>query len=265
MIRIKLMFWITDKEINKWTNDKNIFFILAIGRSGTKFLASLLNKASGAYVVHEPVREDFQAYLEAFYSEERAESYIRSFRKKEIYIRIRNKEINTYGEVNGVLRRHYHALKIAFPNAKFIHLVRDGRDVVRSMMSRYTMTLHDPVTSKIHPHVNDPWYRYKKWKNMDRFEKICYYWQIENKYLRERIPKRVQFEKILTDYEYFKENVLFPLNIYIPIETWKEFIKKKVNPSTKYILPYWEQWNKELIEKFNKICGEEMTKNGYII
>ena len=84
MLKLKLFIWITDKKIEKLLEDKNIFFILSIGRSGTQFLANLLNKAKKTYIVHEPVRSDHRAYQEAYRSEKKALNYIENFRRKEI-------------------------------------------------------------------------------------------------------------------------------------------------------------------------------------
>jgi len=65
-------FWITNKKVDKWFNDINTFFILSIGRSGTKFLSNLLNLVLRACIEHEPVRNDFKSYQNAFYSEKKA-------------------------------------------------------------------------------------------------------------------------------------------------------------------------------------------------
>jgi|Deesub1362A_J573_1020465.scaffolds.fasta_scaffold00470_10 hypothetical protein len=257
----RLNFWVTDREIEEWANNKNIFFILAIGRSGTKFLADLLNKAPDACVVHEPVKDDFQAYQEAFHSEEKAKRYIQGFRKKEIYLRVRNQPIHSYGEVNSVLRRHCYALKEAFPNATFVHLVRDGRDVVRSMMSRKTMTADDPNTRRIYPKRGDPWR--DKWPEMSRFERLCWYWQVENRYLRSCIKRTVQLERIVSSYEYFSDEVLKPLNLEIPEGIWQEAVKSPKNVTREYKLPHWSEWEQEKVAAFWRICGDEMKANGY--
>lgn len=187
MAKVFMHLWIDEPTINGWAKNKRIFFILGMGRSGTKFLARLLDEAPESYVVHEPVWEDFPAYVDAFYSQKKAQWYIKYFRKKEIFLRVRDIPCEIYGESNGVLRRHLLPLKKAFPHAIFFHLIRDGRDVVRSLMARHTMTPKDPITSKIHPLPDDPWY--ERWEKMDRFEKICWYWQVENKYLREQGEK----------------------------------------------------------------------------
>lgn len=261
MIKTKLKFWINDRKIKEWANSKNIFFILAIGRSGTKFLADLLDKAPGTLVVHEPIQDDFQAYQEGFHSEAKAEHYIQSLRKKEIYLRLGNQHIDTYGEVNGVLRRHCLALKKEFPNAKFIHLIRDGRDVVRSMISRKTMTVEDPNTKHISPRLEDVWF--DKWSEMSRFEKLCWYWQVENRYLRINIQKRVQLEKVIADYEYFQKYVLKPLELEITEDVWRKDIDSPKNVTKEYKIPHWSEWDYDMMQKFFAICGEEMKKNGY--
>jgi len=228
------MFWITENKIQRWIDSKNIFFILAIGRSGTKFLADLLANAEGAYVVHEPVKEDFQAYQDAFHNNEKARDYIERFRKKEIYLRARGKQIDTYGEVNSILRRHYNALNETFPKASFIHLIRDGREVVRSMISRKTMTSEDPNTRLIHPKKGDSWR--KQWPEMNRFERLCWYWQVENHYLRNSIGYTVQFEKLISSYNYFKEKLLDVLRLSIKEDVWRLAINTPKNATKRYII-----------------------------
>ena len=262
-LKTYLHFWISNKKIDDWAKSKNIFFILAIGRSGTRFFSGLLNQIKEAYVVHEPVPDDFYAHQRAFHSEKDAYNYIMRFRKREIYLRIRDMKIAAYGEVNSALRRHCRALKKAFPNAKFLHLIRDGRDVVRSMMSRKTMTEGDPNTRLIFPPEGDPWRGL--WSRMSRFEKICWYWQVENNYLRHNISRTVQFEKLISDYRYFKENLLTPLDLRLSEDVWKAEVNRPVNITRSFVIPHWKAWDNEMVEKFNNICGEEMKENGYDI
>jgi len=263
MIEIKLKFWIKEAEINNWFGEKNVFFILSQGRSGTSFLANLLDKSAKACVEHEPVREDFQAYQGAFHSEKKALKYIKNFRKREIYFRVRNRNIEIYGEVNSLLRRHYKALKDNFPNATFIHLIRDGRDVVRSMMSRRTMTPEDPNTKLIYPKEGDPYK--EKWLEMSRFEKLCWYWQEENRYLRENIQNLVKFEEILKDYEYFRNNILEKIGICLSEEIWKREVNNPKNVTKEYSIPPWSEWDKKKKDIFKEICASEMRKNKYEI
>lgn len=263
MIRTKLKFWISPRKIESWIDNKKIFFILAIGRSGTKFLSQLLDRSKNAYIVHEPVRSDFRAYSEAFFSERKALKYIKTFRKKEIFLRVKFKDKEVYGEVNSVIRRHCKAIRELFPNAIIFHLVRDGRDVVRSMMARKTMTNEDQITKNIRPTEENPWYN--KWANMNRFEKSCWYWDVENRYLHENIDTIIYFEQLISDYDYFNKKILEPLNLEIPKEIWEQEIKSPKNITQKFTIPKWNDWDSEKLESFNRICGETMKELGYEI
>ena len=261
MIKNRLKVWITTNTVEKWIKNTQIFFILAIGRSGTMFLSQLLNKSPKAFVVHEPVRTDFRAYKQAFFSEIKANKYFSKFRKKEIFLRNHKLNINTYGEVNSVLRRHCNAIKTSFPTAKVLHLVRDGRDVVRSMLSRKTMTNVDQNTKNIMPKNGDQWY--DEWGNMTRFERLCWYWNIENHYLLDNIGKIIQFENLISSYEYFQEKLLIPLGLVIPESLWEKEINAPKNITSKYEFPHWTQWDSKRKSIFNTICGKIMKEVGY--
>jgi hypothetical protein len=257
-----LSLWVTPTEWTEWANNWDFFFILALGRSGTAFLAHLLNQARGAYVFHEPAFEDFEAAVRAFYSPLAAERYMQQFRKKEIYLRMRNTPPGVYGEVNSGLRRHTEAIKTTFPNATLVHLVRDGRDVVRSMMSRRTMTLKDPFTSRIHPTGQDSCKA--RWTKMDRFARICWFWQSENSYLRTKIGNPVQFEKILSSYEYFYNTILAPCHIFIDKKEWETAVVSPNNRTSTFRMQNWDTWTPRQQETFREICGDEMAECGYV-
>lgn len=262
-----LRFLIRNKIVNKMLRNKKIFFIFAQGRSGTNFLANLLNKSPNALVVHEPVGNDFRAYKQAYYNENEAYKYIENFRKIEIYHRIKKEKFKIYGEVNGVLRRHCKELMNSFPNdTMFYHLTRDGRDVVRSIYSR--RTFDDLNNTIITPKEEDP---YKDtWDIMTKFQRICWYWEIENEYLYNifsetiDINKIIKFEKIVSDYNYLKEKLLDPIGLDISKEIWEGEIHKPKNITIEYKLPHWKNWSDEKTTIFNDICGETMRKLGYI-
>jgi hypothetical protein len=168
-----------------------------------------------------------------------------------------------YGEVNGALRCHVDALNVVFPTATFLHLVRDGRNVVRSHMSRRTMTLKNPLSLFLHPIKSDSWY--EQWPKMDRFARVCWYWQEENRRLRTVIGNPVQIEKILSNYNYFYTKVLIPCNIFVSKADWEFSIAIPHNVTSKFKMPKWENWTLEQKTKFIEICGDEMRMCGYDI
>ena len=101
---------------------------------------------------------------------------------------------------------------------------------------------------------------------MTRFEKLCWYWSIENEYLYNCCNGNfIQFEKILSNYDYFKEKVLEPLGLNIPKEIWEKEVKKPRNVSPTYKLPYWTKWNAWMKKRFWEICGETMKKLDYTL
>ena len=256
-----LRFLIKNKKINELIKNKQFFFIFAIGRSGTNFLSNLLNLSPNALVVHEPVGNDFRAYRQAFNNEENAYKYINNFRKKEIYYRIRKENFSIYGEVNGVLRRHCKSIINSFSgNTKFFHLVRDGRDVVRSIASRKSFA-NDENNKIIIPKQGDP-YR-QEWKRMIIFEKICWFWKVENEYIHKYVKERINFEQIISNYNYLKEKLLDPLGLEISEKIWKDEINKPKNITIKYKIPHWKEWTKGRTYYFNNICSETMKKLGY--
>jgi hypothetical protein len=260
-LRVSGHFTVTDDEVERWIGSKKFFFILAIGRSGTTFLAHVLNLCPDAAVFHEPIKSDIDAYRRAFFSPDDAEHYIASFRKKEMYLRTRARNFTVYGEVNSLLRRHYQALSRHFPAAGFLHLVRDGRDVVRTMMSTDALKPGFMWTWWLRPHESDPYF--EQWDTMDRFAKLCWYWRVENQHLRTSIGNTVKFEEVVRNYECFEQRILRPFGLTMPQAQWKEQTGVQRNATTAYQLPHWREWDAYHTRTFETICGEEMRANGY--
>lgn len=237
----------------------NPFFVLAMGRSGTKFLSSLLNSNS-IKVVHERF-PDILFYQLAYRNEKLADNYFIPYRKNIIDKELRNSSISYYGEVNGLLRRHCNTIHRLYPNSTIIHLVRDGRDVVRSMMSRKSFKWYDIGTRFVHPLKNDPYW--SKWHSMSRFEKLCWYWMIDNNYLRLNCKFQIEFEKIISDYNYYKLNVLNLIGIEQTKDSWGNLVKKPKNVTKKYSFPHWSKWSQKNKDSFINICSKEMESLGY--
>lgn len=261
-LRVTRHWGVTNRQVEQWIASKKFFFILALGRSGTTFLSHLLNMSSDAVVFHEPARSDIDAYRRAFFSPDDAERYIASFRKKEMYLRMRTTELSVYGEVNSLLRRHFHALRRHFPGAGFLHMVRDGRDVVRTMMSTAALTPGDMWTWWLRPHESDPFFA--QWHAMDRFAKLCWYWRVENHFLRTSIGSTVRFEEAISDYECFEHRILSPFGLGIPQSVWKQETGVQRNATGTYRIPHWREWDAYRTRTFETICGDEMRANGYL-
>ncbi len=260
-------------------NPMRYFFFLSMGRSGTQFLASFLSQVPGTMVYHEPEEEDRVHFglRHAGNFDKVMDDYLeRRFQK--LLPRL-DQGVELYGEVNSYLRYEIEWLKKKF-NPILFHLVRDGRDVVRSAYTRATYTLGDNKTMIV-PDDRDP--MAETWENTDRFQKLCWYWKHTNEYIAARVERTVLFEKLLTDYDYFKHHILEPLELSISYDTWTEAVKNPKNTSQRAILrkkikqmvllhpmekrikplPHWSKWDNQRLKQFDEICSETMKKFGY--
>lgn len=261
MLSARLKFWVTDSKVTRFFENRNIFFVLALGRSGTQFCSELLSKSPGSLVFHEPIGDDYRANAEAHLSQDTALKYISVYRKKLMYELARDKDFRTYGEVNSIIAYHAAALQNVFPQARFLHLIRDGREVVRSLHARTHYVETSLPFECICPNPGDPWY--DSWKNFSRFQKLCWLWSYTNSYLENRVPDFVLFEKLISDYDYFSSRMETFLGVNVGRELWEKHVSKPLNVTRKFSMPPWSEWETEQREQFIEICGEEMARYGY--
>ena len=252
-----------DAEAREWLDQVEIFFILGMGRSGTNFLASMLGKCPDALVFHEPMEEDFTAFVEAHKSNDGALLYFTDFRLARMHELAKGQNIQHYGEVNSALRFHAKAISTALPKARLLHLVRDGREVVRSIMERRHYTAETNAGHHdLHPLPSDP--LFERWDTLSRFEKVCWLWTDANRRLAEDIPKWVAFESLVSDYDYFKENLLDYIGLEMSESQWSDMVRAPTNVTKKFSFPPWQQWDAVQQAAFETICGEQMAHFGYI-
>lgn len=224
------------RKIDQWYKETKVFFVLGSKRSGTKFFADFLNQALvDGLVQHEAIADDYWDHPKARQSEEDALQYIESFRRQEIYCRVEKTGAKIYGEVNPFLRRHVIALQKAIPEATCIHVTRDPRDVVRSLMSKLYQGPKDPTTHLIYPLPEDEYF--DKWSDMDRFARICWIWKDDNEYLRKNCSYHIKFEELRSNYGYFKKQFLDYLDLSIDEDIWQSFVNKPRNHTPKFLFP----------------------------
>jgi len=252
---------VSEQAIMRLLASRRNFFFLSTGRTGTRWMSGLLNRDPDALVVHEPVPVETEGHKRVINDPELARRYIRDFRLKEIYLRTGREEITRYGEVNGCLRRHAEALKEFFPEAVLIHIVRDGRDLVRSIVSRGTYAGNHPVYHDYRPAPSDP--VAARWDELSLFERSCYSWQVENAYLRRHVPFRVRFEDMLSSYDDFKAGVLDPTGLRVSKAEWQASVQRPENVTESHTLAHWQSWTEDETRVFWDMCGEEMAHYGY--
>jgi hypothetical protein len=239
---------------------RNVFLILGTGRIGTTWLAGLLDAVPGARVMHEPVPVEQVAHAEALMHPDRAEPYLRNFRLREMALRVAATDPTIYGEVNSALRRHAEAFRRLAPAIRILHMVRDARSYVPSVMARSRFTQADlihgedrPPTAEIAP----------QWRTMDRFSKVCWMWTQENAYLRRHSDGLLRFEDVTADYGLFTAQVLKPLGIEIDRSLWEEHVRRPLNVTRGPRYAPFAEWPRAQVETFWQLCGEEMARYHY--
>ena len=172
-----------------------------------------------------------------------------------------------------------------FPNAHFIHLLRDGRKVVSSFYNKFSSLLYDDRCVKIitqwlgNPKIyKEPPNEKKYWrpipqqderfaksfKNFSQFQRICFYWQdinlrIHNSLLKIPSSQKSKFylEDLVTSPKEL-EQFLKILNIKYKLL----FFKKLKRPLNVHI-PKNYMMNKLQLKQFDEIAGDAMRLFGY--
>lgn len=237
------------------------FLVSSTGRSGTMWLAGLLNEIQWAYVVHEPIPEESFYHAEAFKSPQEALPYLRDFRLREMAFRVECRSPDVYGEVNGLLRRHAVALRELVPQIRIVHLVRDGRNFVTSVMHRKTYTTQDKIYGSFQPPADA--IAPAEWRSMDRFARICWVWAHENAHIRKNADHRAKFEEITTRYDLFRAQILDPLELDLSEAIWGRRTNRPLNSTQVKSHPEYEHWSDEQKDTFWRLCEAEMAVYGY--
>ena len=254
----------------------NFAFVLALGRSGTQFLARMFQHDERAAVYHEPYNEDAiimnlrYAGFNHVADKKMATRFVEMTR--------RSADSTLHIETNSYLRYETTWLRTNL-DASLIHLVRDARTYLPSAFIRDVYTPND-IQQPIVPHDDSPYA--EKWGTMSRFEKICWYWTHTNSMLAGSIQNHVHMEDLLTDYQALYEMILTPFGLNLDQTTWESEVKRPMNTKGRYrlrrtlrgllgrapnshgtTLPPFERWTKEQQKSFHSICGETMERLGY--
>lgn len=173
-----------------------------------------------------------------------------------------------------------------YPSAKFLNIVRDGRKVVPSFYYKLREEMYDDlstaVTTKFIEKPTDPelmpplekkywWYipvqnqnDFAKFKNYNRFERVCYHWNYVNAMVLEKFNHikptncmTTKLEDLVSDVSEIKQVLSFLGVDYDPI--YLEYLKtpRNVFHPLDYQIPV------KFRESFNNICGPMMKKLGY--
>lgn len=252
-----------------------VFFVVTTGRSGSKTIAHVLSQSPDCVCFHEPdpilIREA-TLYQYGLLSDEWLKAILLSTRPAMLNGKV-------YGESNQKLSSLIPVLAAAFPQSRFIWLVRDGRDVVAS--TYYARQWYKPVgelvdqrkylagSLKLKEWI---WYRLRgdlvgdmttaEWESLSLFEKNCWLWFRTNQIIHQHLSKLPQERWMLV-----RLNTLFEqlpsLCQFVGIQVPADVEGERHNVSLSRLPPErkpkrWPDWSDEQRNAFNKWCQEMM-------
>lgn len=269
---------------------KTVFFIVGCPRSGTTAIAKILDYAENSNVF---IEQSPKLCIESRHH------YERRLENPEVVLKHAKKElINNvvkqgliYGDKNpNYLPFIPYLEKIWAP--KYLFIIRDGRDVVRSLMdwhefgrgNIFGMNEDNPDStivsyeqdwwdySRLRPRKGEEFY--EDWIALSRFEKISWYWNRFNELILESvrtIPKQrykvVHIEKL--DKFQLKEIYTFLDLDFDNYDKPQKMLNERINSveqryGAKKLFPDWQNWTDDEYNIFQKYAKNMMEYYKYI-
>jgi|GEM_PF-593486 len=254
------------QQFSKLLEKSPAFFTLSSGRCGTKTLSHILNTATNAEVYHHPrpylINQTLQAYhnnidtLDTFWSARRSVIHA-AWQKGQVF-----------GELDHNMTPFAPVIAEEIPQSKFLVLVRNPWDFVRSGMRRNYYNGHPWDSGRLRP---EPTHKYfERWQSMSQFEKVCWLWNETylriNTYLQD-VPedryKVVKFEELVKGPEETQEIFEFlGLEGFDPSQV-QNLLDTPMNKQRVGDFPRVEEWGDEMYSSLEHICSTSISIFGY--
>ncbi len=247
----------------------NAFFTLSGGRCGTQTLSHLLDMASNARVWHHPlpflVNETFEAYCQRDNQDLRRDVFWRG-RGQFMYNTWSNGLI--HGETDHNMTPFCDIIAKDIPDAKFVVLIRNPWDFVRSGMRRNYYNGHPWDTGRLRPMEDEM--ALSDWNSLSQFEKVCWLWNKTYTFILMQLPVLGQENVFLLTFEDMveKPQVLFALSEFLGLkeiaaQQVDEVLKKKLNAQQTGSFAVPNDWTGQMKQRLWEICGETAQIFGY--
>jgi len=224
------------------------FIITGHGRSGTLWLARLLNECDPEVNVHhEPLpRFDAAGHARVYNGTLDAAEFVRLRRPQIERIWQRHPD-QGFAEVNSYLRYCVPALRDAFPDTPILAIVRDGRFVVRSLLARgcYRQPGYPPIAPP---------------RPMSPFASCCWYWADTYRRLIDQGVKCYKLEVLNRNWVEF-HRLCTKVGVTPDHAVWLRYAGRRVNVSVKDEEP--PVWTFDEVETFALVAGDVQEWFGY--
>jgi hypothetical protein len=242
------------------------FFVLSSGRCGTMSLTHLLATASNARVWHHPQPDPIKESLLAYWGE---------IDKRKAFWKARHPIIHKtwsegliFGETDPLMTAFCDMIAEEIPDSKFIVLVRDPRDFVRSGMRRNYYYGHPWDFGRLIPREGTE--DFEQWNTLDQFEKVCWLWSKTYENINEivsRIGKErvitIRFEDLIYGIEETKRIFNFLGLKGFNDQKIEQLLSHKFNEQVSGSFPKPENWSIKQHDTLWSLCGPIAEKFGY--
>ncbi len=236
-----------------------MFFVLSSGRSGSRTASEVFSQYENCLCLHHPRPELVVEATQYYYGNDDGREIARILRETRQPV----VDGKIYGEVNLQLTLLVPILREVFPHAKYIWLMRDGREVVASM---YYRGWYDRSQTRVPEYWHDARLQADQtgdissdeWNRHTRFEKCCWLWTKYNLI--------IEGELAATDPGPWRQVKLEEMKVQLPaIESFlglhktKPILVRKRNVALQPVVS-WHEWDTDQRQSFERICGEAMDK-----
>ncbi len=240
--------------------DCRAFFVLSAGRCGTKTLTALLDIATNARVWHHP---------QPFLINETLQAYRNTIDKRKVFWQARYPFLRRtwaegliHGETDHNMTPFCDVVAQDVPDSKFVVLVRNPMEFVRSGMRRNYYVGHSWDTGRLRPEEDTE--EGERFRSLDQFGKICWLWR--ETYSRILIiTKTIPADRVLlVRFEELVEGTSKAGEIFssLGLQGFDEakvmqVLGQKLNAQVGGVdFPKPSQWPAELTEQLMRECGQ---------
>jgi hypothetical protein len=260
-------------------------FILGSGRSGTFQMVKVIESVSGIEAHHEYLFEAILKPAVLYRMGSLDESSVKALLAKAHRAAVHYSQKHYWVDSSNALPWIVKPLLEIFPNAHFIHLLRDGRKVVSSFYNKFSEVMYDDRTlsivnnwlvdsvTNLEPPAEKKYWRpfpvgnerfAKEFSDYDRFQRLCYYWQDCNLCIKRslaHVPAAQQTTLFLEDVVSQKAALERFLSIFDLDydQSYMDILKRPVNVHIPKNFPFTETQ----YAQFEAIAGDAMRAFGY--
>ena len=248
-------------------------FVLSTGRVGTQTLASLFGKARNLTACHEPEpllydfsRRAYEADQMGGGMEPFTEAFMAARRKHlEHALRCGRGYLETSPQTTFLAP----AIIGAVPEVRFLHVVRNPQEVIRSGMRRRWYDGHTSDPFRITPRPGTPCA--DRWHSMTPFEKNAWLWNETNQWILKftaTLPETqhlmIHAERIFSADESCIEQLFSFLGAFPPPRSVVEAtLRRRLNAQRSGSFPTADEWSVPQCDTAREVCGETAHALGY--